>query len=334
MPTEIFSSPAEFQNRFGASGRRSVLTVGNFDGTHLGHQKILRDVVAGARTMGAIATVVTFEPPPLKVLRPEVAPPRISTVEQRIAGFRELGLDAAVILKFDWAFSQISPDQFVCGILVEQLRLGAILVSDNFRFGHKHAGDVALLRALGSLCGFETKIIAPVSFRGEIISSTAIRKAVGAGQVSRAARLLGRPFVLSGQIRPGTGTGSKLVVPTLNLNPQQELLPARGVYITQTLVQGAIYHSVTNIGIRPTFNGSALAIESHLFDFSKALANGPMEIHFCKHLREERRFNGPEELKAQILKDIVRAQRFWSRIAQARRKRRPAATSLEHPPAT
>src|ERR1700687_1557874 len=314
MPLEVFRAPAEFARRFGVGGRRSVVTVGNFDGIHMGHQKILREDVEQACTLDAIATVVTFQPPPLKVLRPDMAPPRISTLEQRIAGFRELGLDAAVILKFDLAFSRIPPEEFVRGILAEQLQMGAILVSDNFRFGHKHAGDVAMLAALGRLCGFETMIMPTVAFRGETISSTVIRRLVGMGRVSSAARLLGKPFVLTGQIRPGTGTGSKLVFPTLNLEADQELLPARGVYITETQVQGRAYRSVTNVGVRPTFNGSALVIESHLFNFLDRVTSGPMEIGFCRRLREEKKFDGAGELRAQIVKDMDRATRFWERL--------------------
>lgn len=327
MSFQIVGSPAEFASRFGASGRRSVLTVGNFDGIHLGHQKILHEVVDQARLSASIAAVVTFDPPPLKILRPGIAPPRITTLDQRIAGFRALELDAAVIIKFDLKFSQIPPEEFVRGILVEQLRMGAILVSDNFRFGHKHAGDVALLAALGRLCGFETKIVPPVAFRGEIVSSTAIRRAVGTGNTSRAARLLGKPFVLSGEIRPGTGTGSKLVFPTLNLAANQELLPARGVYITETLHRGHTYRSVTNVGVRPTFNGSALVIESHLFGFSEPVTSGPMEIRFCRRLREEKKFDGASELRAQILKDMERAKRFWARAARATSTHLRAPTS-------
>lgn len=317
MPFEVFASPATFSERFGASGRRSVLTVGNFDGIHVGHQKILREVVDQARKSGGVSTVVTFEPPPLKVLRPDIAPPRISTLEQRIAGFRGLELDAAVTLKFDLAFSRISPEEFVREILVEQLRMGAILVSDNFRFGHKHAGDVAMLEALGRIHGFETRVMEPVEFRGEVISSTVIRRLVGAGRVSRAARLLGKPFALSGQIRRGTGTGSKLVFPTLNLAADQELLPAKGVYITETLVGGKAYRSVTNVGVRPTFSGSALAIESHLFDFSDSVTSGAMEIRFCRRLREEKKFDGAGELRAQIVKDMERAKHFWERLSKS-----------------
>jgi riboflavin kinase/FMN adenylyltransferase len=192
--------------------------------------------------------------------------------------------------------------------------MGAILVSDNFRFGHKHSGDVAMLAALGRLCGFATRIMETVAFRGEIISSTVIRRLVALGRVSGAARLLGKPFVLTGEIRPGTGTGSKLVFPTLNLAADQELLPPRGVYITETQVQGRSYRSVTNVGVRPTFNGSALVIESHLFNFSDSVTSGPMEIRFCRRLREEKRFAGAGELRAQIVKDMDRASRFWERL--------------------
>ncbi len=323
MPLEVFHSAGEWATRF-VTGGGSILTVGNFDGIHLGHQAILRNVAERAGALGAVSTVVTFDPPPLKVLRPESAPPRISTTEQRLEWFRKLGLDAAVILHFDLELARVSPQDFVTRLLLGQLRMRVILVGENFRFGHRHAGDVRLLRELGQAHGFGVEIAPPVLCRGEVVSSTAIRRAVSDGRVSHAARLLGRPFELTGEIRPGTGTGRRLVFPTLNLAPEQELLPAIGVYVTETTAAGKTYGSVTNVGRRPTFNGSSLSIESHLFDFSDKLTNGRMEVRLWERLRDEKKFSGPEELRNQISRDILRAQRFFARLRRARLKRQPA----------
>lgn len=328
MPLEVFHSAGEWAARFAGAGR-SVLTVGNFDGIHLGHQAILRSVADRAGALGAVSTVVTFDPSPLKVLRPESAPPRISTTEQRVEWFRALGLNSAVILRFDTELARVSPEDFVTQILLGQIGMRSILVGENFRFGHRHAGDVRLLRELGREHSFEVEIVPPVLFRGEIVSSTAIRRAVAEGSVSHAARLLGRPFALTGGIRPGTGTGSRLVFPTLNLAPQQELLPAIGVYVSETIVGGKTCQSVTNVGRRPTFNGSSLSIESHLFGFSDKVMNGRMEIHFWERLREEKKFGGPNELREQITRDIARAQSFFARLRGARSKRQPVQPRIE-----
>jgi riboflavin kinase/FMN adenylyltransferase len=320
MALEAFHSAEEWGARFGARGQ-SVLTVGNFDGIHLGHQAILRSVTDRARALGAVSTVVTFDPPPLKVLRPESAPPRISTTEQRVEWFRKLDLDSAMILRFDEEFARISPDDFAVRLLLGQLCMRAILVGENFRFGHRHAGDAKLLRELGNAHGFAVEIVPPVLYRGEVVSSTAVRRAVSEGKVGHAAKLLGRPFALTGEVRPGSGIGGRLVFPTLNLAPEQELLPAIGVYATETVVDGRSHQSVTNVGRRPTFNGSSLAVESHLLDFSEKVTRGRMEIHFCERLRDEKKFRGPEELRRQISRDIARARRFFARAEGARATR-------------
>ncbi len=312
MRLEVVHSPAEWRARLGEAA--TVATVGNFDGIHLGHQKILRGVAERARAMHALAAAVTFDPHPLKVLRPHDAPPLIATLGQRLAGLEEMGLRAALVLRFDVELSRLSPEEFVRGILVEALGLRAILVGANFRFGHRQGGDVKLLGELGKRHGFGVEIVPPVVVRGEVVSSSAIRQAVQEGRVGHAARLLGRPFALSGEIHRGTGRGSQAVFPTLNLAAEQELLPARGVYATETRVAGRLYRSATNVGVRPTFDGQGLSVESHLFDFSEKLTAGPMEVHFWKRLRDERKFTGPEALRAQIVKDLARARRFFQRL--------------------
>ncbi len=312
MPLAVAHSPAEWVARFGERRPRTVVTVGNFDGVHLGHQQIVRGVVKRARAMNAMAAAVTFAPHPLKILRPAEAPPLISTLAQRLASLEELGVDAVLVLKFDVELSRLSPEDFVRQILVEHLRVAAILVGENFRFGHKHAGDVKLLAELGRQHDFTVVTVPPVVVRGKVVSSTAIRNAVSEGRVERAARLLGRLFELRGEIRRGTGQGSRLVFPTLNLTPEQELLPGKGVYATETEVRGRWYRSATNVGVRPTFAGGPLSVESHLLNFSKKIRGGLMKVRFWKRLRDERKFSGPKALRAQIARDIAQTRRFFA----------------------
>jgi riboflavin kinase/FMN adenylyltransferase len=321
-PTRVaaFSSPSEWTVRYAASGRGSVLAIGNFDGIHLGHQAILRAAVARARESVDVATALTFDPSPRKVLRPESAPPRLSTNAQRMEWFGVLGVEAAVVLPFTMDLARLAPEDFVGQILVQGLRVRAVLVGENFRFGHRQAGDVAFLRELGMRHGFEVVIIPPVAYRGEIVSSTVIRREIAAGNVTHASLLLGRPFALTGKVVSGTGTGRRFTFPTLNLAPEQELLPARGVYVTRTLLEGSArtYRSVTNIGMRPTFNGSSLSVETHLLDFSGEVDAQRIEVRFWKRLREERKFAGADELRNQIARDIAGANRFFSRLRRFR----------------
>jgi len=320
-----FSSSQAWASRYANFGHSSVLAIGNFDGIHLGHQAILRATVERAHALNAVSTALTFDPSPRKVLRPETAPPRLSTNAQRMEWFNALGLEAVVVLPFTLDLARLSPNEFVEQILVRDLHVKAVLVGENFRFGHKQAGDVKLFSELGSKHGFDVVIIPPVVYRGEVVSSTIIRREVAEGDVSHAARLLGRPFALTGEIVSGTGTGRKFTFPTLNLAVEQELLPARGVYVTRACLEGETrsHRSVTNIGFRPTFNGSSLSVETHLLDAQLSTAPKRMEVRFWKRLREEKKFNGPEELRAQIAADIARANKFFSRLRRSRSIRQP-----------
>jgi phosphoribosyl 1,2-cyclic phosphate phosphodiesterase len=350
-----FTSAKAWHSRFGKLDQNSVLAIGSFDGIHLGHQAILRSVAARARGLNAVPTALTFDPSPRRVLRPETAPPQISTIAQRIAGFNALGLEAAVVLPFTVELSRLTPGEFVEQVLLRDLHIKALFVGENFRFGHKQAGDVNLLRRLGSEHGFEVVVLPPVIYRGEVVSSTLIRKEITEGHVSRAARLLGRQFVLTGEIVSGTGTGRRLTFPTLNLAPEQSLLPLRGVYITRTCLEGESFsrRSVTNMGMRPTFNGSALSIETHVLDVAPVSPSAPerhglepaptaqgmctdvlpaplfptpkrIEIRFWERLRDEKKFAGPEELRTQITRDIATANKFFSRLRRFRSIRQPA----------
>ncbi len=316
----VFYSAADWAARFAASKRGSVIAIGNYDGIHLGHQRVLAFAMTRAKDSGAVSTALTFEPPPLKVLRPDSAPLRISTNQQRLEWFGALGLEAAVVLPFTPELASLSPEDFVDEILVRQLQVRAIVVGDNFRFGHRQAGDVKFLRDLGMRYGFEVVVHEPVALDGQIVSSTLIRKQIADGDVTRAARLLGRPFVLTGEVVRGTGTGRKFLFPTLNLKPNQELLPARGVYITRTVFEGetSSHRSVTNIGMRPTFNGSGLTIETHLLDYSGNFTPKHIEIRFWKRLRNEMKFASPDDLRLQIARDISAANRFFARLRRLR----------------
>lgn len=321
----LFSSAEAWSRTYASSGRGSVLSIGNFDGIHLGHQAILRAVVERAAELGAVATALTFDPMPRKVLKPDAAPLRISTNEQRVYWFGKLSLEAAVILPFTLELARLSPEDFVEQVLVRNLAVRTILVGENFRFGHQQAGDVRRLQHLGERFGFQVTIVHPVQYRGVVVSSTAIRRAVGSGDVVKAARWLGRPFTLTGPTVPGTGTGRRFTFPTLNLVPEQELLPAIGVYITRTRLEGTeeTLPSVTNVGVRPTFNGSNLTVETHLLDFAGEIGARKLDLQFCRRLRAEKKFSGPEELRAQIAHDILRAKAYFARLQRRQLARKP-----------
>ena len=314
---KVLRSTEDWEGTYGPAKLASVLSIGNFDGLHLGHQKILRGVVQQAPARGALAAAITFDPHPLKVLRPQQAPPLLQTLEQKVAGFIELGLDAALVLKFDSALAALSPEEFVRRTLAGPLRATVVLVGHSFRFGNKQAGNAERLRELGEKFGFAVEIVEPVIVDGEVVSSSVVRSAVAEGRVARAARLLGRPFALTGKILRGTGRGASVVFPTLNLTPEQELLPKTGVYATETLVGARVYRSATNVGVRPTFDGGALSVESHLFDFSENLASGRIEVRFWERLRDERKFSGPEALRQQIAADLDQTREFFRRLDQS-----------------
>jgi phosphoribosyl 1,2-cyclic phosphate phosphodiesterase len=328
VPLEIFSTPLAWSIRYGSPRRGSTLAIGNFDGIHLGHQSILRAAVARAREINAVSTALTFDPLPQKVLRPDTAPLRVSTTEQRLQCFADLGVEAAVVLPFTHDLAKLSPQEFVDQILVRDLQVRAVFVGENFRFGHKQAGNARTLQELGAQRGFEVIILPPVIYKGEIVSSTIIRREIAAGDVSHAGRLLGRPFVLTGKVVSGTGTGRRFTFPTLNLAPEQELLPAKGVYVTRTLFAGESRsrRSVTNIGVRPTFNGASLSVETHVLEPLAEATPARIEVQFWKRLREEKKFSGPEELRAQIAKDIAAANKFFARLRALRSTRRAIPT--------
>jgi riboflavin kinase/FMN adenylyltransferase len=291
---------------------RAAVTVGNFDGLHVGHQKILRLLRDRARATGERAAVITFDPHPMRVLQPERAPIMIQTLAQRLAGLERMGMDAALVLRFDHTLSLVTAEEFIERILVAGLRLAAILVGANFRFGHRGAGNVRLLGEFGRRNGFDVGIVPPVEIGGQIVSSSSIRSAVSSGDVAGAIPMLGREFCLTGEIVGGAGRGRTILFPTLNLAPEQELLPKLGVYATESSVGGRLYPSVTNVGTRPTFDGVGISVESHLFAFSENIAGGRMEVRFHSRIRDEQKFPGVDALRAQIARDIDTTRKFFS----------------------
>lgn len=306
MPLAKLYSADEWRARFGTSGKPATVTIGNFDGVHLGHQKILRDTRELAARTRALAVVLTFYPHPARILRPSQAPLLLMTLEQRLAAIEDMGVDAALVLTFDESLAKVNAEDFVRRYLKETLAASAVVIGNTFRFGRGQEGDATLLTRMG----LEVHATPPVEVDGIAVSSTAIRLAVAEGRMGHAARMLGKPFSLGGEIQPGTGQGRKLVVPTLNLKMQQELLPLSGVYATETIVEGKTYRSATNVGMRPTFDGKRLAIETHLLDFSEDLTGGKMEIRFLRRLRDEQKFATPAELRAQVLRDIEQAKTY------------------------
>jgi riboflavin kinase/FMN adenylyltransferase len=236
----------------------------------------------------------------------------LETLDQRLAAVSALGIDAVLVARFDTTLANLSPEDFVHRYLVNAMRARVVLIGGNFRFGHRQAGDPKLLAELGRRCGFDAEIVPPITIDGTVVSSTAIRSALREGKVQEARGMLGRPFALAGEVKPGTGQGRVLVVPTLNLATEQELLPKMGVYATEGLVGGKTYRAATNIGVRPTFDGAHTTIESHLFDFNENVTTGKFEVRFWKRLRDERKFAGPAELREQVLRDIDAAKQYFA----------------------
>ncbi len=308
----IFRSLGDVPADFGPS----AVTIGNFDGVHAGHRRILRRVSAVAAERGLKPSVLTFDPHPTRVVAPDRAPLLMTQPEERCRLMQEEGIRQALILPFNDAVARLSPEEFVRHILVERLGVKAVLVGENFRFGHKAAGNTRSLAELGAKYGFSTEVVPAVRFRGCTVSSSVIRQLIQAGNVGRAARLLERPYAIAGRVVTGHQIGSKQTVPTLNLASPAEVLPAIGVYITRTrdLDDDRVWPSISNLGHRPTFGGDRdLSIETFLLEPLEGDRPRRMRLEFLRRVREERKFDSPEALKAQILRDVTRAQTYFRR---------------------
>jgi riboflavin kinase/FMN adenylyltransferase len=311
--------------------RASVVTIGNFDGVHLAHQALLRRVVEVAKRLGALATAVTFEPHPVKLLAPEHAPKLLTPLPRKVQLIQATGIEQLVVLPFTREFAHLSPLAFVRSILISSLHAVAVHVGPNFRFAYRQSGDTEILQALGRQEGFKVEVVPLLEVRGEQVSSTCIRELVAKGWVNRACRLLGRPFSICGPIVAGLGVGRKHTVPTLNLAPTEEQLPKVGVYVTRTKLAGAWHDSVTNVGRKPTFGDHRLTVETYLLKLAREIDEDQMEIEFLYRLRDEIKFQNPTMLKLQIQEDARRSLKFFRLLRLFQQQaHRPAPTLKGH----
>jgi riboflavin kinase/FMN adenylyltransferase len=312
MSAETFRSLAAARGKFGPC----ALAIGNFDGVHIGHEALLRDMVAYAHEKHLAPAVLTFDPHPTAIVAPERTPLKICSLERRLQLCAEAGAEKILVLPFTHEVAGMSPEAFAREILVDGLRTHAVFVGQNFHFGHRQAGTPETLAQLGGRLGFAAQFVEPVSYRGKVVSSSLIRQCLLDGQVSQAGRLLGRCFGIEGTVVTGHGIGTKQTVPTLNQQPQPEQIVPRGVYISQTfdLETGLRWTSITNCGIRPTFGGEALTVETFLLDALEGAKPRTIRVELRRFVREERRFADAESLKKQILKDVSRAQVYWRRV--------------------
>lgn len=293
-----------------------ALAIGNFDGVHIGHQALVHEVVRCASEKGLHPAVLTFDPHPTAVLAPTKVPLQICGLEQRINLLKQAGIERVRVLPFTADLAALSPQRFVEEVLVRELETKAVFVGENFRFGCRQSGTPEVFRELGSEYGFSICFLPPVTFRGQVVSSTIIRQYLAKGEVVLAGHLLGRCFVLQGPVVSGHGVGSKQTVPTLNLRPPVNQVVPRGVYVTETrdIADGRRWRSITNAGVRPTFGGDELTIETFLLEPLTGDTPEAIEIAFRHFVRAERKFPNPEELKVQILRDIARASNYWRRV--------------------
>ncbi|MBM3770663.1 MAG: bifunctional riboflavin kinase/FAD synthetase [Acidimicrobiia bacterium] len=293
-----------------------VLALGNFDGVHRGHRKILERVCRVASERGATPIVMTFDPHPPRVVRPDKAPPLIMSTAQKLEAIEGTGVQGAAIVRFTPDLSRWDPDTFVQRVLVDWLRVADVWVGANFLFGHDRAGNFSLLRTLGSRYGFRAEKIDPIRYKDFVVSSTRVRRLLGEGRVDEAGALLGHQYYVDGVVVEGVKRGRSMGFPTANLTTANELLPPDGVYATTATLGSAVHASVTNIGLRPTVDTSGrVSIETHIFDLDEHLYGQTLRIGFVQRLRDERRFESIEALRAQIAADGDRARMLFSRLS-------------------
>ncbi len=288
----------------------TVLTLGNFDGLHLGHIKILKLVSSRARALGAKSVVYTFDPHPLKVVAPEKSPPLMLTVEDKARLVEAFGIDYMIVAEFTKGFASKDPRVFVKEVLVDSLSASEVIVGHDYAFGKGKRGTTAFLKKLGAEFGFKVTVIEPFRMAGKVVSSSRVRAEVKGGRLRSAAKLLGRDFSIRGTVVRGTDIGHALGFPTANIRPKTELIPKKGVYAVRAEIDGKTVDGVANIGIAPTFGGKELSIEIHLLDFKKEIYDKIMTVAFIRRLRGERTFKNKEALASQIEKDIARARRL------------------------
>ena len=299
-----------------AHWKQPVLALGNFDGLHRGHRKILDRLQRVAGERRATSVVMTFDPHPPRVVRPDKAPPLLMTKAQKLEGLAQAGVDGAAIVRFTHELSQWEPETFVRTVLVEWLRVSEVWVGANFLFGHDRSGNFSLLRTLGARYGFKAEKIDPVRYKDFVVSSTRVRRLVTEARVDEAAALLGHPYVVEGVVVRGAQRGRSIGFPTANLCSENELMPPHGVYATNAIIDGIVLPSVTNIGTRPTVDSSGkTSVETHIFDLERDLYGATMRLAFVQRLRDERAFDSLDLLKSQIAADCARARVLFDRLS-------------------
>jgi riboflavin kinase / FMN adenylyltransferase len=293
-----------------------VLALGNFDGLHRGHLKIVERVRRGAAEHGGTPMAMTFDPHPPRVVRPDKAPPLLMTLPQRLDALDRAGMRAVAVVRFTRELSQWEPETFVRTVLVDWLRVSEVWVGANFLFGHDRSGNFSLLRTLGQRYGFRADKIDPVRYKEFVVSSTRIRRLVAEGRVDEAGALLGHSYALAGTIVEGRRRGRELGFPTANLRTDNELIPPHGVYATTLTVDGIVHAAITNIGVNPTFgDNGATTIETHVLHYNRELYGHRVQLGFVQRLRDERRFDDVDALRAQIEADCRRAERLFTRLS-------------------
>jgi len=299
--------------------RPTVLTLGVFDGLHLGHQLIMKTIVERARAVAAVPTVITFEPHPRAVLHPESAPPLLQTFDQKIEALGVLGIEQTIVIHFDEAFSQIRAQDFLRDVVVDRLQAKEVYLGCGFAFGHNREGNIELLRAVSNDLGFFADEVPEVRLRGRRIGSTRIRELLHQGRVNLARRMLGRPYGVEGRVVRGAERGVKLGFPTANIHPQNRVIPLNGVYVTAALIDGQWQRSVTNIGTRPTFESDATtSVETYVMNWSGDLYGDVVRVRFLRRLRDEKKFESLDQLRNQISADVNRTQGYFERAGVKR----------------
>jgi len=296
--------------------RRTVISIGNFDGVHIGHQAVLSHVVQRARAVGTTAVAMTFDPHPIKLLRPNEAPCLVTTLEQRLALIERTGIETTLVLPFTHRLARMDAAEFVRDVLVDRLGVQEVYIGNNFRFGADRGGDVALLKSMGEELGFQAAAAPIVEAAGGVVSSTRVREAIASGRVEEVATLLGRTFFIDGRVLEGKRLGRTLGFPTLNIEVDNEIEPSHGVYVTMVHIPSfdRTFAAVTNIGVRPTvYQNSLTTVESHLLDFTADVYQERVRLFFLRRLRDEQAFSSTMQLMTQIRRDVEAAREVFAR---------------------
>ena len=289
--------------------KNPVLTIGNFDGVHRGHLALFDRVKELARDIQGQSVVMTFEPHPIKVVKPGNGPRLITPVEQKLKLITEAGIDMILCLPFNKGFAAISANDFVSELLVNKIGVKEIVVGYDYNFGAGREGNIGLLKRMGDDLGFKVHVVEPIYLNSTLVSSTSVRNLVSEGNLLEAKRLLGRDYQITGVVKTGMGRGRKILgFPTANLTPVDELIPKKGVYAVKAYVNDKWYNGVCNIGVNPTFGGTPLSIETHVLDFSHDIVGEKFTIKFIARLRDEKTFKSKDELAEQIERDVINAR--------------------------